>query len=38
VAQFDRLSPEASVDVLGAWLANPPSSATAPAAAGKRAG
>jgi hypothetical protein len=37
VAQFDRLSPEASVDVLGAWLANPPASAAAPTA-GKRSG
>ena len=37
--QFDRLTPETSVDVLAAWLANPPPpSAAAPAPSGKRSG
>jgi hypothetical protein len=37
VGQFDRISPETAVDVLAAWLANPPASATA-TAPGKRSG
>jgi HEAT repeat protein len=36
VANFDRLSPDTAVDLLGAWLANPP--APAPTAPPKRAG
>jgi hypothetical protein len=36
VASFDRLSPEAAVDLLAAWLANPPP--PAPTAPPKRAG
>ena len=24
IANFDRLSPDTAVDLLGAWLANPP--------------
>jgi len=36
VANFDRLSPDTAVDLLGAWLANPPPAA--PTAPPKRAG
>ena len=38
VAQFDRLSPEAAVDVLGAWLANPPPASATATTPGKRSG
>jgi hypothetical protein len=37
IANFDRLSPDTAVDLLGAWLANPPAAAP-PAAPTKRAG
>jgi len=38
VAQFDRLPPETAVDVLGAWLANPPPASATATTPGKRAG
>jgi HEAT repeat protein len=36
VANFDRLSPDTAVDLLAAWLANPPAATATPPAAGKR--
>ncbi len=38
VANFDRLSPDTAVDLLGAWLANPPAAAATSTTPGKRAG
>jgi len=38
VANFDRLSPDTAVDLLAAWLANPPAAAATSTTPAKRAG
>jgi HEAT repeat protein len=38
VANFDRLSPDTAVDLLGAWLATPPAATSTSTTPGKRAG